>query len=108
MMTANQQPAVDPPTELLEVLACDYRARPAGAPSFFDVQPAIRRVTRDGEGIRVDFDPAEREAVSRLIAAERLCCATIGWDLDDGPELTLRITATPAQLDVFDRFLRST
>jgi len=91
--------------ELLEVLACDYGVRPAGAPSFLDLQSAIRGVTRDGEIIRVDFDPAAREAVDRLVAAERLCCAEIGWDLQDGPQLSLRISASPAQLDVLAQVL---
>ena len=43
-------------------------------------------------------------AVEQL-AAERLCCPTIGFEVIRAGAPTLRIQATPAQLDVFESFL---
>jgi hypothetical protein len=91
--------------ELLDVLVCDINARPKGAPSFSDLQPAIRRVQREDGTLLVEFDPATAEQVEQLVAAERLCCAGIGWELTRGATVELRIHAQPAQLDVFQQFL---
>ena len=106
-MTSERPPAAEMLDEALDVLACDYQARPRDAPSFFDLQSGIRSLRRDDASLRVAFDPAARDAVRQLVEAERLCCAEIGWELHDEPELILRITATPAQLDIFERFLSS-
>lgn len=91
--------------DALNVLACEYDKRPKGAPSFFDLQQSIQTVRREGESLRVDFDPAASAAVEQLIEAERLCCTDIGWDLQQSPALTLTIRATPAQLAIFEQFL---
>jgi hypothetical protein len=91
--------------ELLDVLVCDIAARPKGAPSFFDVQSAIRRVQREDGALLVEFDPANAEQVEQLVAAERLCCAEIGWELTRGTNVELRIRARPAQLDIVQQFL---
>jgi hypothetical protein len=91
--------------DALNVLACEIDKRPQDAPSFFDLQPSIRAVRREGESLRVDFDPTEAAAVQQLVEAERRCCADIGWDLQQSPSLTLTIRATPAQLDIFEQFL---
>jgi hypothetical protein len=91
--------------DALNVLACEHDRRPKGAPSFFDLQSSIRAVRREEERLRVDFDPAEAAAVQQLVEAERLCCADIGWDLQQSPALTLTIRASPAQLDIFEQFL---
>jgi hypothetical protein len=91
--------------DVLNVLACQYDKRPKGAPSFFDLQPSIQATRREGHVLRIDFDPAATLAVHQLVEAERLCCADIGWDLQQSPSLTLTIRASPAQLDVFDQFL---
>ena len=93
--------------DTLDVLACAYEQRPKGAPSFFDLQPAIRRVQREEDALVVEFDPATGAAVEELAAAERRCCPTIGFDVNHAPAPTLRITATPAQLTIFDQFLTS-
>ena len=88
-----------------DALACEYEKRPRGAPSFFDLQPAIRGVHRAANALLVEFDPAQHAAVHELVAAERLCCPTIGWDLSLAPTLQLRISAPPGQLEVFEQFL---
>ena len=63
--------------EDLDVLACDFAKRPKDAPSFFDLQGAIRAIVRESGALRVEFDPAAASAVEQLAAAERLCCSTL-------------------------------
>ena len=91
--------------DTLDVLACEYEKRPKGAPSFYDLQSAIRGVRREDGALVVEFDPASAGAVEELAAAERLCCPSIGFDVIHAPAPTLRITATPAQLAIFEQFL---
>jgi hypothetical protein len=93
------------PGDALAVLACDYAARPQGAPSFFDLEDAIRAVRREPDALVLDFDPTRREAVEQLVAAERLCCTEIGWELETAPALRLHIRAADDQLAVFEGFL---
>ena len=89
----------------LDVLACEYDKRPKGAPSFFDLQPSIQAARREGDVLRIDFDPAAMLDVRQLVEAERLCCADIGWELQQSPSLTLTIRASPAQLAIFEQVL---
>ena len=103
MTSPNQVPAER--AEDLQVLVCEYEKRPKDAPSFFDLEGAVRAVRREGSALVIDFDPAEAERVAALVEAERQCCATIGWELQRSPGLRLRISASPAQLDVFEGFL---
>lgn len=89
--------------EVLDVLACDFRARPRGAPTVFDVLPSVCRRERTATALTIDFDPSAVEAVTGFVAAERLCCAGIDWDLQRAPAPRLRISAAPAQLDVLEQ-----
>ena len=104
-MTTDATPLPDGTADTLDILACEYEKRPKGAPSFFDLQPAVRGAHRADASLAVAFDPAAAAAVTELVAAERLCCPGIGWELTQGPVVRLRIQATPAQLDVFEQFL---
>jgi len=88
------------------VLACDFRAWPSGAPTVFDVLPAVGRVDRTANRLSVDCDPATAETVAGYVAAERLCRQGIRWDLDRVPRLRLRVSATPAQPDVLEQLFR--
>lgn len=96
-------------SEALEVLACDLGARPKGAPHFGDVAGAVRAVRRERGALVVDYDPAAAEALAVVVAAERLCCADIGWHVEHpdpaagaaiGGVVRLRVEANSAQLDV--------
>lgn len=91
--------------DTLDVLACEYQKRPKNAPSFDDLHSAVRTVRREDDALIIQFDPARADAVEELAAAERLCCPTIAFDVTRTPVLTLRITATAAQLDIFEQFL---
>src|SRR5689334_3916770 len=84
--------------ELLEVLGCDIGARPAGAASVEDIE-AFRMSVTGGDGeISVAFLPAALPLLREFVAAEQLCCAGLGWQLDEH-DTVLTISASPAQLD---------
>lgn len=89
--------------EVLDVLACDYQARPRGAASVFDVAPAVREMRREGNALVIRFVPEAAPAVAEFVAAERRCCREIGWELSEAPAPVLRLSATPAQLDVLQQ-----
>ena len=84
--------------EILEVLACDIAARPAGAASIADIEPFRLSATRTAEHVAVTFSREALPFLREFVAAEQRCCATLGWDLDE-ERVVLRITATDAQLD---------
>jgi hypothetical protein len=86
--------------EILETLACEIGSRPAGAPAIGEIIPALRSARRDDDALILAFDPTSADLVSAVVAAERVCCSTIRWDLEVGQEVRLRIGAGPAQLDV--------
>ncbi|MHB8576849.1 MAG: hypothetical protein ACYDCQ_16135 [Dehalococcoidia bacterium] len=88
--------------QVLDVLACAIDKRPPGAASIFDVAPAVLAVRRDGGVLEIEFDGSAAAAVSEFVAAERVCCAEIDWDLATDPAVhqRLRISATPAQIDL--------
>jgi hypothetical protein len=88
----------------LELLACQWGRRPKGAPTFGDLAGAVRVVGRADGALVVEYEPAAADRLAGLVAAERLCCAGIGWELVGA---TLRITAPPAQLDLLEQVVRA-
>ena len=94
-----------PPEQILSTLACDLGLRPAGAPGFADLAGAVRSVRREGPVLLVEYDPAAAASVAALVAAERRCCATIGWEAVGA---TLRVRARPDQLDAIEQLVRLT
>jgi hypothetical protein len=86
-------------------MSCEIALRPAGAPHFADLAPALRGVRRDGDQLVVTYDEGARAQLEKVVAAERLCCAGIGWSLDDAGA-TLRVSATPEQLDLMEQLVR--
>src|SRR5205085_10644948 len=91
--------------EVLDILACDIGARPRGAASFADIAPSVRGASRTPGTLTIDFDAEAAQTLAECVAAERLCCAEIGWEIVETPALQLRITAAPAQLDVLEQVL---
>jgi hypothetical protein len=90
----------------LTVLSCRLDLRPQGTPHLGDLVPSIQRVWREDQSLVVAFDPAVADAVTAFAASERLCCGEIGWEVESERELTLRITATPDQLDLLEQGFR--
>ncbi len=88
--------------DVLDVLVCDFQARPRGAASVFDVAPAVRGVRREAGALLIDFAPDAASAVAEYVDAERQCCRQIGWELSTEPAPLLRIAGTSAQLDVLE------
>ncbi|MEX0749537.1 MAG: hypothetical protein WD359_01910 [Dehalococcoidia bacterium] len=86
--------------DLIDVLACEIGVRPRGAPTFEDLAPHVRGVRRTTSAIVVAFDDDAFTLAEGLVAAERLCCPDIRWELPPGPQVELRIIAAPRQLDV--------
>lgn len=96
---------MNPDPIALDTLSCDWQARPKGAPSFDDLAGAVRRVERAPDALRVTYAPESAADLRALVAAERLCCQEIGWELaGDTPTLTIRATAP--QLAIFEEMFR--
>jgi len=85
--------------DIIEVLDCDLGARPAAAPGIDALLPYVRGVSTSDGALLVDFDAQAAGTVEAFIEAERLCCAGIGWEIERGPLLRLRITANEVQLE---------
>jgi hypothetical protein len=105
-MTLDAAPAAAPyDPETLAALACQIGARPQGAPHFGEVAGALRAVRREAGALVVDYAPQAEDALAAIVAAERVCCAELGWHLErvqsgpTGPVVRLRVEAAPAQLD---------
>jgi thioredoxin-like negative regulator of GroEL len=98
-------PAAPYDSETLATLACDLGARPADAPHFGAVAGAVRAVRREAGALVVDYAPEAGDALAAIVAAERACCAELGWHLERaeagaaGAVVRLWVEATPAQLD---------
>ena len=98
---------MNPDPELLEALSCEIGARPAAAPHFGDVAPALRGVKREVGALLVDYDARVADTLAAVVDAERLCCAELGWFVerpDPTTEVTqavvrLRVEGTQEQLD---------
>ena len=92
----------------LEILACDIACRPLEAPALGALRPYITAARREPAGLTLDIAPAGVDLARAVVAAEQTCCASLGWDLDSaggGGSSRLRISASPAQIDVLARLL---
>jgi hypothetical protein len=93
--------------EILEVLDCDIGVRPKAAPGMPELLPHVRGVSRRDGALLVEFDAAGADALEGFVAAERLCCAGIAWEIEREPGLRLRVTAAEAQLVALEDIWRS-
>jgi hypothetical protein len=85
--------------ELIEVLACQIEERPE-APGPDALAPFITGASLDSSALVLAIDPAGREVAEKFVAAEQVCCSTIGWSLEHDSGIRLRITAAKPQLDI--------
>jgi hypothetical protein len=83
--------------DAIEVLACEIETRPP-APGPEALAPFIQSASHSPTAITIDLDEAGRQTAEAFVAAERVCCSNIGWQLKDAPRFRLRITAEPHQL----------
>jgi len=101
---ADHELAQEYPEAVLGTLSCQIGLRPSGAPRFVDLAPALREVRREGEELVVTYEPEAAPALTELVAAERLCCAEIGWNLEQSGAV-LRVIAAPAQLSLLEQLV---
>lgn len=96
---------MNPDSITLDTLSCDWQARPRQAPSFEEIAGAVQEVRREPDTLRVTYAAEAGETLREVVAAERLCCQEIGWELaDDAPVLTIR--ASEPQLAIFEELFR--
>jgi DNA-binding transcriptional MerR regulator len=88
--------------EVLDALVCEVGKRPGGAPTIADIVGSVTAFRREADSLVVEFDPAATEHVQAVVAAERECCSTIGWQLESERGSRLRITARPRQLETLE------
>ena len=91
--------------ELIDLVACDLEARPKGAPGFDALAPYVLRVARAPAELTIAFAQEAVAEVEAFAAAERLCCSTLGFEVERDP-LVLTITAAPAQLDAMQQLIQ--
>ena len=87
--------------ELLDVVSCDIASRPT-APGPAELQAYLVGVSRFPGALVYEFRPDAREPLTEFVAAERVCCSGLSWDIVDNGQLTLRIGASETQLDVLE------
>jgi hypothetical protein len=90
---------------ILGILACEIDKRPKDAPWGDEVFPQATGMERHSDALDITFTPEAAPKLSAFVQAEQLCCAGIGWEITDGPEPRLRITATSEQLDLFEQII---
>jgi len=88
--------------DIIEVLDCDLGARPTAAPGVDALLPHVHGTSRADGMLLVEFDARAAQTLEAFVEAERLCCAGIGWEIERGPSLRLRITANEAQLQAIE------
>jgi hypothetical protein len=88
--------------DVLQVIGCEIDKRPA-APGIDDLSTLVARVTRSSRELTVEFPAQARETVEAFADAERHCCSNIGWSVDVGSLVTLRIAADELALDAISQ-----
>lgn len=88
--------------DILQVIGCELDKRPP-APGIDDLAPLVANVIRSSSELTVEFPAHVRETVEAFAAAERHCCANIGWQVDAGSVVTLRIAADELTLDAISQ-----
>jgi hypothetical protein len=96
---------MEPDRSALRVLACDISRRTAGAPALADLAASVRRVDLRRDVLVIDFDAAAESTLAAVVAAERLCCPQLGWELEEPTRL--RVIGNELQLDMVARLLGS-
>lgn len=85
--------------DLIEVLACEIEQRP-DAPGPDALAPFITAASLSPEALTLEISRRGLAIAEAFVAAEQVCCAGIGWSLEDDAGLKLRITAAKPQLKI--------
>lgn len=84
--------------DVLQVIGCELDQRPP-APGIDDLAPLVTQMQRWPGQLAIQFRPGSLATVQAFAEAERRCCSGIGWQVEEGPPLTLRITTSEAALE---------
>lgn len=91
---------------MLEILSREIDVRPAGAPTLDVLRARVRKVTLGPSALLLDFEASDLGLVEAFVAAERACCASIGWDIETEDGLRLRVSAPSEALAVLAEIWR--
>lgn len=91
-----------PREDLLTVIGCEIERRP-DAPTLVDIEPLATSVRRAAGTLVIEFTEGALGLVEAFAAAERQCCSGLGWSVEAGPPVTLRISAPQAALDTMQK-----
>ncbi len=88
--------------EIIELLDGDIASRPSAAPGVGQLIAHVRGIARTSGALLIEFDQQSAQTLESFVEDERRCCADIGWDIERGPGLRLRITAAEGQLKAIE------
>lgn len=88
--------------DILQVIGCELDKRP-NAPGIDALAPLIVKVIRSSSKLAIEFPVSARWTVEAFADAERHCCSNIGWEVDAGSVVTLRIAADELTLDAISQ-----
>ena len=94
--------------DLLEVIGCEIDRRPAKAPALYDIAPLAQGRARTPGALTIEFPADAVATLEAFAAAERQCCAAIGWTVEGGAITTLRITTNDNTLDAIEAMFPTT
>ena len=84
--------------DFLQVIGCELDKRPP-APGIDALAPLVAKMSRSSSELTVEFPASALKTVEAFAAAERHCCANIGWQVVAGSVVTLQIAADELTLD---------
>jgi len=91
----------------LQILACDISVRPENAAGVADVLPFILTTTINDPHLVISFERDCKHVIESFVAAERLCCTGLNWDLIESEDaLKLVVTGTSEQLAVCQQWFK--
>jgi len=91
--------------QIIDVLDCDLAVRPKAAPGLHELSAHVKRISRGATELVIEVDPAGAEILSAIVEAERTCCPGIGWEIEEGDRLTLRITGGQEQVSMLETLI---
>jgi hypothetical protein len=91
--------------ETIKTLSCDIAVRPRDAAGVQEVMAFLLSVQNLGSSLRLSFDKRGAQTVESFVAAEKLCCTGLKWELTPhSDQIELNISASPDQLTAVQRW----
>jgi len=87
--------------EEAEILSCNIQIRPCNSASIKQLIPFVKSNEIQENTVSVTFPKDVREELQSFVAAERLCCSSLVWDiLDDDENIVLKVGGNEEQAAV--------